>query len=47
MARMGNRSSCRIWWGDLVERDQLEDPGVEGRITIEEMGWRDMDCASR
>jgi hypothetical protein len=34
VARMGNRSAYRIWWGDLLERDHLEDPGVEGTITI-------------
>ena len=21
-----------FWWGNMRERDQLEDPGVEGRI---------------
>jgi hypothetical protein len=31
---MRNRSACRIWWGDLLERDHLEDPGVVERITI-------------
>jgi hypothetical protein len=23
-----------IWWGNLRERGQLEDPGVDGRITL-------------
>jgi len=25
---------CKIWWGNLRERDHLEDPGVEGRIIL-------------
>jgi len=24
----------RFWWGNLRERDHLEDPGVERRITL-------------
>jgi len=23
-----------FWWGNLRERDQLEDPGIDGRIIL-------------
>jgi hypothetical protein len=32
-----------FWWGNLGERDDLEDPDVDGRMRIkmdlQEMGW--------
>jgi len=34
-ARMGDRRGvCRFWWGNLRERDHLEDPGVDGMIIL-------------
>jgi hypothetical protein len=33
----------RIWWGNLMERDHLEDRGIDGRIIfkmhLKEVGW--------
>jgi hypothetical protein len=28
------RSVYRIWWGNLRERNHVEDPGVDGKITL-------------
>jgi hypothetical protein len=30
----GERCFQVLWWGDLRERDHLEDPGVEERIIM-------------
>jgi len=38
---MGDRKvRTGIWWGDLVERDYLEDLGIDGRI----LKWIFKDC---
>jgi hypothetical protein len=37
VARMGtSRGVSRVCWGNLRERDHMEDPGVDGRIIL---GW--------
>ena len=35
-----------FWWGNLREREHLEDPGVDGRIILRRIfrkGWVGMD----
>ena len=33
VARMGEKHTG-FWWGDLMERDDLGDPGVDGKIIL-------------
>jgi len=38
---MGERRGVyRVWWGNLRERDNLEDPGVDGKIVLRLILWR-------
>ena len=30
----GEEGAYRVWWGNLRERDHLEDPGIVGRIIL-------------
>jgi len=30
----GRRGAYKAWWGNLRERDHLEEPGVDGRIIL-------------
>jgi len=35
VVHMGERRGVyRFWWGNLRERDQLGDPGIDGRIIL-------------
>jgi len=35
VARMGEGEACTgFWWGNLRERDQLEAPGLDGKIIL-------------
>ena len=35
VARMGRGETCTgFWWGNMRERDHLEDPGIDGRILL-------------
>jgi hypothetical protein len=40
---MGGEAYTRFWWGNLSERDHLEDPGVNGRIILRWI-FRKLDC---
>jgi hypothetical protein len=44
---MGDRRvACRVWWGDLIERDYLVDPGIDGTIILKLIlkGWDGEAC---
>jgi hypothetical protein len=32
-----------FWWGDLMEKNNLEDLSIDGKIILKWMGWGGMD----
>jgi hypothetical protein len=32
--RGDRRDVYRVWWGDLIEKDHLEDVGIDGRTIL-------------
>jgi len=44
VARVGRGEVyTRVWWGNLRKRDQLEDPGVDGRMILK-IGLQEVGC---
>jgi hypothetical protein len=39
----GGESYTGIWWGKLRERHNIEDPDVDGRMDLQEVGCLGMD----
>ena len=35
----GGKVHTGFWWGNLGERDRLEDPSVDGRIIVRKWDW--------
>jgi hypothetical protein len=32
-----------FWWGNTRKRDHLEDPVVDGKMDLQEVGWKGME----
>jgi len=48
LSALDSRLRCRyvgVWWGNVRERDHLEDPGVDGRIILRLM-FRKLDVGA-
>jgi hypothetical protein len=44
-SKYGGQERCiqGYWWRNVRDGDHLEQPGIDGRIDLQEVGWRIMD----
>jgi len=45
VAGMGRLKMSTGWWEKLKESNHLEEPGMDRRMILNRMGWRELDSS--